>query len=334
MIGKPQECGNSSYQPSDIPCERGNHAYLWGVLLFYGPLWVCVLACICCMIVIVYEVRRTHQRARRYTTAIGTRHSMNRSGADTSKVATQALLYSLSFIFTWMPSTLWSIAHWFNWSHYGLDLATACTEPLQGFWNLMIFLKSRPATRAKIRRICSAIFPCCISAPEDRDLQTSFVTGLLNRFSNTNISSKNLFVEQPDISGGKATVATVDICDEMKRGVDESLKAELEIDVIEEEEHHSVNDLMVGANKIQSSASTVEAYKAKQESATAETSDDDNFSVSGNSGLVEEQDASVDVNFKEKSTKENEIEPFDFERRTNSREEKILGEEEDDYASA
>jgi len=114
------------------------------------------------MIILYLEVRKTHARTRRYSTAIsGMTHSTKRSGQDTSKVATQAILYSLTFIITWMPSTLWSIAHWFNWGHYGLDIAAACAEPLQGLWNFLIFLKSRPRTVVKLKKWMHNWFPCC-----------------------------------------------------------------------------------------------------------------------------------------------------------------------------
>ena len=140
----PPDCGNSSFQGSDIPCERGDHAWAWGLALFYGPLWICVIACCSSMILLYWEVRKTLRRSKRYSEQLGTQDSLHRSGRDSSKVATQAILYSMTFLITWMPSTLWSIAHWFQWSHYGLDISAATAEPLQGFWNLLIFLRTRP----------------------------------------------------------------------------------------------------------------------------------------------------------------------------------------------
>jgi hypothetical protein len=136
VIGDPPDCGNSIYQGGDIPCERGNHAWAWGVGLFYGPLWFCVIACCTSMLVLWREVRKTHRRSRKYSHAIqGMKHSTKRSGNDEQKVAIQAILFSLTFLITWMPSTLWSIGKWFNWTHFGLDIAAAIAEPLQGLWN-------------------------------------------------------------------------------------------------------------------------------------------------------------------------------------------------------
>eukprot|EP00797_Seminavis_robusta_P030130 Sro621_g176810.2 (598) ;mRNA; r:39082-40875 len=192
VIGDPPDCGNSSFQGSDIPCDRGDYAYAWGLALFYGPLWFCVICCCSSMAVLWLEVRKTHRKSRRYSSAImGMQHSTNRSGQDEKKVAVQAILYSLTFVITWMPSTLWSVAHWFNWKHYILDISAATAEPLQGLWNFLIFLKSRPETVDRIRTLLSKIFPCCCTEPPTRknntrppsDLSYSFATGLKKRFS-------------------------------------------------------------------------------------------------------------------------------------------------------
>ncbi|KAG7355032.1 hypothetical protein IV203_004388 [Nitzschia inconspicua] len=165
IIGDPPDCGNSSYRPGDVPCERGNWAWIYGVALFYGPLWICVIACVVSMIILYHEVKQTLQRASLYTTSYGATHSLGRSGNNSNKVAVQAMLYSLTFLLTWMPSTLWSIAHWYQWSHFALDMVAATAEPLQGFWNFLIFLRSRPETVRKIRLRMSILFPCCCTPP-------------------------------------------------------------------------------------------------------------------------------------------------------------------------
>lgn len=177
VIGSPPECGHSSYQSSDIECDRGNNAYLYGLALFYGPLWMCVLACISSMAVIYCEVRKTHRRLRRYSLPSGDsdspdrkhpeqkqQHSLRRSAADTSSVATQAILYSLSFFVTWTPSTIWSVAHWFNVESFWLDFLSALCEPLQGFWNCLIFLRKRPKSRRKLRHLIRSVMPCCLKS--------------------------------------------------------------------------------------------------------------------------------------------------------------------------
>lgn len=173
VIGDPKECKTSSFQDSDILCERGKHAWLYGIFLFYLPLWVCVIACCFSMGYIYMETRRTIGRMHRYSVSGRDCHSLSRSDKDSGRVAIQALLYSLTFVITWMPSTLWSVAHWFNWSSFWLDLISGFCEPLQGFWNLCIFARYRLETQAKIWKFLSRIFPCVVF--NDEDFKTSHI---------------------------------------------------------------------------------------------------------------------------------------------------------------
>jgi hypothetical protein len=41
VIGDPVDCDSSSFQESGIPCNRGKHAWIYGIACFYGPLWIC-----------------------------------------------------------------------------------------------------------------------------------------------------------------------------------------------------------------------------------------------------------------------------------------------------
>jgi len=143
---------------------------------------VCVIACTISMAVLYREVNTTLRKSRRYTAAVGATDSLRRSGRDSNRVAIQAMLYSLTFVITWMPSTLWSIAHWFQWSHYALDIAAATAEPLQGFWNLLIFLRSRPSTVEKIRDNLARFLPC-ISPPTQRGEEDGTTGNSSSRYS-------------------------------------------------------------------------------------------------------------------------------------------------------
>lgn len=326
VIGSPDPCGHSSSIPSDIPCDRGDWAWLFGILLFYGPLWLCVILTIIAMLMIYVQVRRTLKRNEQYRFQAGRRSSglvFNRSGrvptkfesesalsdsvgtgghrtidaagqmsarmsrfstfslnkksieelravseihddvekmepvdesspaededgvtenhdedpteleampawrrpynrssisADTysemsgnigesqrsgwmvstttdsevlrmntkrsdrarkaekraSKMefraqkkqnmfAIQAILYSTSFFITWTPSTVWSVAYWLGFGGIGFDLASACCEPLQGFWNMLIFIRSRPASQEKLQRIFGSFCCFCVN---------------------------------------------------------------------------------------------------------------------------------------------------------------------------
>ena len=42
--GSPPQCGSSTFKENpDVPCERGDHAWLYGMLVFYLPLWLCIV---------------------------------------------------------------------------------------------------------------------------------------------------------------------------------------------------------------------------------------------------------------------------------------------------
>jgi hypothetical protein len=237
VMGSPKECGNSSASPSDIPCDRGDWAWVFGISLFYGPLWVCVLLTVIAMFMIYLHLRRIFRRNQRYVFSVrdtpdpiderrasgwgstasrvsivsifrpstmtktstqggqvpteseisggvGFRDSwLSALGRSTrfqrsdererrrqrnkqSLFATQAILYSLSFFITWAPSTIWSVARWLNAGGFGLDLAAAICEPLQGFMNMLIFIRRRKSSQEKLRRlfcvcrcICIRMFP-------------------------------------------------------------------------------------------------------------------------------------------------------------------------------
>jgi hypothetical protein len=131
------------------------------------------------MAVLYWEVKNTFLRASAYTTSLGASHSLRRSGDDQRKVAVQAMLYALSFVITWLPSTVWSVANWFQLNWYGFHVAAALFEPLQGFWNFLIFIRGRPKTRRKIRTFLSTTLPCIFSPPSEETLRSS-------RFSSEN----------------------------------------------------------------------------------------------------------------------------------------------------
>lgn len=349
VIGYPSECGNSSWKYSDVPCERGDWAWLFGIILFYGPLWLCVLLTIIAMTMIYIQVRNTFRKndkyrfqgnVRRPSVMNNNRTSMNNNGlggpsgvttdsapsnsqttnhrslnaagqqmssrmsrisifktkrpdmkeleelheameheeetdqpegdfaddaeeeekqaeellehpsalapharnaytAADSEVsggiglktgwleanaaaengpttitasanseatgsrfsvhpnrrpsasrsrkqnmfATQAILYSGSFFITWTPSTIWSIAYWFGAGGIGFDLAAATCEPLQGFWNMLIFIRSRPSSQEKLRRVfgsCCCFFLALLPKLDeslDRSSRASFSRG-------------------------------------------------------------------------------------------------------------------------------------------------------------
>jgi hypothetical protein len=160
IIGDPIDCDGSSYFTTGVPCNRGRKAWIVSIALFYAPMWICIVLCVISMCSIVHDVWKTNRRMDRYifTNFHSRRYSHNRE--KTMKVGTQAILYTLAFLVTWIPSTLWSIARVFNRSHIILDFLSVLCEPLQGFWFFLIFARQRASTRRKIWSIFSFCFVC------------------------------------------------------------------------------------------------------------------------------------------------------------------------------
>ena len=162
-MGLPQGCGNSNHTPSDVPCERGDHAWIYGVALFYAPLWACIIFTTCAMIMIYKKVRETEKRNLRYAGSIV--QSRQRIFSMSDRVATQAILYTVAFYITWMPSTIWSVTHWFNEPMFWLDMLSCICEPSQGCLNLWVFLRPRPEVRARLfSQLC-----CCFQEKSGSD---------------------------------------------------------------------------------------------------------------------------------------------------------------------
>jgi len=141
VIGSPANCGHSSFKSNNdedgevVPCNWGDLAYVYSMVLFYIPLWVCI-------VLIIYF------NASNYKELQGT--------SEAQWYAIQSLMYCAAFCLTWAPSTTWSAMHWNGSSPFALDLASAFLEPLGAFWNLLIFLRNRPQARRKLSHLL-----CC-----------------------------------------------------------------------------------------------------------------------------------------------------------------------------
>ena len=177
-MGLPQGCENSNYTPSDVPCERGNYAWIYGFALFYAPLWVCIILTTVAMIMIYYKFRQTEKRNLRYA---GARYdSRRRTFLRSDRIAMQAILYTFAFYITWLPSTIWSLTWWNNKAMFWLDLLACICEPSQGSMNLVVFLRPRPEVRARLRQQ----FCCCLQRHESAPDETGETTGTFDESQN------------------------------------------------------------------------------------------------------------------------------------------------------
>ncbi|KAL7571637.1 hypothetical protein ACA910_011174 [Epithemia clementina (nom. ined.)] len=152
--GVPPLCGNSVYTPHpDVPCERGDWAWVYGMVFFYLPLWSCYMGIFYFNIMIYWQLRST---------------------PEGSWFGSQSFYYGLAFCITWAPSTLWSALQWKDGGSFWLDLASTIFEPLGGFWNLLIFLSNRPKTRRELKEMlchCSCLFGNTTTSDNTRQKQ-------------------------------------------------------------------------------------------------------------------------------------------------------------------
>jgi len=163
-MAEPWDCQGGVSLVDGTPCDRGQNAWLYATVLFYAPLYTAALIVIVCMCLIYVEVRKTHRRLQRYSAGGTNIQELSRSADDVKKVAVQAVLYSSSFFVTFIPSTIWSVMGYMGSDPFGIVVASLVCEPLQGFWNCIIFVRKRPDTRRKIRA-----FFCCHSCRRGGD---------------------------------------------------------------------------------------------------------------------------------------------------------------------
>jgi hypothetical protein len=142
VAGYPLGCNESIFGSSDLPCERGINSHWYNLMLFYVLVWISFIFVI-----------TTNIRIRQLLAQQENNH-------DVSWITEQAMLYSAAFVITWTPSTLWYMLPLFGKSYFVFDVLAAIFEPLQAFWNLLIFLRGRPDSIQRITRIFSAIFFC------------------------------------------------------------------------------------------------------------------------------------------------------------------------------
>jgi hypothetical protein len=147
--GYPVGCDESVFDGNGTgECIRGSHSHITGLVLFSVPLWICMI-----LVSYINWLMRGHLLANNST--------------DASWITSQALLYSLAFLVTWTPSTIWSIMTYANEGVFWIDMLTAFFEPFQGFWNLMIFLRNRPDSLERLKLLLSC--KACTSDEEVED---------------------------------------------------------------------------------------------------------------------------------------------------------------------
>jgi len=157
--------------PAGIKCD----AKYFSTAFFCIPLWIIEFSQIFGLSLIYCKVRTTHKRLERYSLNGTEINARRRSSKDTRSVAFTAFLYSVAFFVTWVASTVYSVGQFWHLESYPLWMVTVILEPLQGVWNLIIFLRSRPESRRSLYSLfCS---PCEKRREQDKDTSNSSSSG-------------------------------------------------------------------------------------------------------------------------------------------------------------
>lgn len=169
--GSPPQCGENVFSRSGIqpnhgddfvPCDRGEHAIVYGFFCFYFLVW-CVAIAIIVLNLLMRQVL--------IQSSSSNNSQSNRD--DVRWITRQAALFSLAFFVTWGPSTVWSTMNWTSKPPpFAVSLLAAICEPLQGLWNMLIFIRNRPLSLKRLQYIlrCRGGL-CCF----DRDNDDVFI---------------------------------------------------------------------------------------------------------------------------------------------------------------
>jgi hypothetical protein len=151
-VADPPECFG------DYPPSSCGNAKIFATAFFCVPLWITILTTVYALMNIYFSVRSTTRKMSKY----GQMHSMRRSSRNVKEVASRAVMYSVAFVITWTASTIWSVSQFFHYYPFWVSYLWTLFEPMQGFWNFLIFIHNRPQSLRKIKKL----LPCGLWQPE------------------------------------------------------------------------------------------------------------------------------------------------------------------------
>jgi hypothetical protein len=162
----PSGCETNSGAPGDVPCERGHNAWLFRWVIFYGPIWLIIIAVTVSILMLTQSVRveekkmiemREDVRSKVTTnnidctdgTAIGESPRVSAPSMalpDTyryersKQIFHQALFYLGAFYVTWLFATINRVYQLITGkSNFALLVLHSVFGPLQGFLNFLIY---------------------------------------------------------------------------------------------------------------------------------------------------------------------------------------------------
>ena len=130
---------------SETDCVRGDNAAVYRLAFFYAPLWISYVFCICAMFSVYTAVRGKEVKSRAYAARFAKKKSELPRLSMTEAVAKQSLLYSGTFLLSWIFPTIVRCVQ-----ISGQDvpqvlvvLAGATGSATEGFFNSLIYFAPR-----------------------------------------------------------------------------------------------------------------------------------------------------------------------------------------------
>lgn len=157
----PPPCYDSSVSIPQLE-EDGIHCNVkfYSAIFYCFPLWIGMAYTFYGCVRVLIHVRRWIPK------------SLSTAAAIEQRARTLTLLYSAAILITYVPCIVWSATFWFDYSSFWLNLLYVLLEPLQGVWNLAIFLMNRrQETREWVWRVLVRIF--AFGCHSSQSIQTS-----------------------------------------------------------------------------------------------------------------------------------------------------------------
>ena len=129
----PPVCYDANATADDLEGVLCN-AKKYSAVLYCFPLWIALSYTLYGCVRVLVHVRNLPKRS---VTAKSANEALEQ------RARTLTILYSAAILITYVPCIVWSVTFWFDYTSEWLNLLYVLLEPLQGAWNLAIFLMNR-----------------------------------------------------------------------------------------------------------------------------------------------------------------------------------------------
>lgn len=147
----PANCEDASGKPGPVTCERGQNAWLFRWLIFYGPIWLAIFAVIIMMIMLTLSIYSEEKRTVMLQNDLRREANVNFDGSNSSMYDTnryersqqmlrQAFFFVMAFLVTWLFSSANRLYQLITGkSSFALLIGHSIFGPLQGFLNFIVY---------------------------------------------------------------------------------------------------------------------------------------------------------------------------------------------------